>query len=59
MNSETPQKVDLTLISLGKSGNLPHSEIVSPSNVIGSPLNYQFEQNRPVRPSYNNPRHQT
>jgi len=40
MSSETPQKVDLTLISLGKSGNLPHSEIVSPSNIVGSPLNY-------------------
>ncbi|CDW88619.1 UNKNOWN [Stylonychia lemnae] len=49
LNSETPQKVDLTLISLGKSGNLPHSEIVSPSNVVGSPLNYQFEQNRPAQ----------
>jgi len=29
MNSETPQKADLSLISIGRAG-LPHSEIVSP-----------------------------
>eukprot|EP00347_Sterkiella_histriomuscorum_P001068 403373452 len=51
LNSETPQKPDISLISIGRIGStgIAHSEVVSPQNNIGSPLHFQFESNKPIR----------